>query len=388
MSNPTPSNAQPGRPEPAHKLGVAGGMAQAFIHSPLSPLLLLACLALGLLGLFLTPRQEDPQISVPMVDIFVQYPGANSEQVSVLVVDPLERIMSEISGVKHVYSASMRGAAMVTVEFDVGQNLEVSVVKLRDKIMSNMDKIPPGVQQPLIKPKAVDDVPTVAFTLWSNDINDSSLRVLALDVMQRLKEVENSSQGFVVGGRNEQIRVEVLPERLAGFGISMDQIAQTIQTANSEQGVGSVEAGDTGMQIFTGAFLRNAHDISRLVVGTRHNSPVYVSDVARIIAGPEDTERMVTYYTGPSYKENTPKANGAQAVTIAIAKKVGSNGVTVANDLLARMESLKGTLIPSNVFVSVTRNYGETAKEKVNELLLKLAIATLAVTILIIIFLG
>ncbi|MBF0370356.1 MAG: efflux RND transporter permease subunit [Magnetococcales bacterium] len=369
-------------------LGVAGKMAKAFIHSPLSPLLLFACLAMGILGLVFTPRQEDPQISVPMVDIFVRYTGASSNQVATLVANPLERIMSEISGVKHVYSASMRGQAMVTVEFDVGEDMEESLVKLHDKLQSNMDKIPPGVNQPLVKPKAVDDVPVVALTLWSNDVDDGALRTLSLDVLQRLNEVKDSSQGFIIGGRSEQIRVEVYPERLSGFGISLDQIAQTIKTANSETGVGSVEASDLGFKVYTGAFLKNAQDISRLVVGTRHQSPIYVRDVARVFAGPEETKQMVTYYTGPAYKENTEKANGAPAVTIAIAKKKGSNGVTVANNVLAKVEELKGRLIPANVNVSVTRNYGETANEKVNELLFKLVVATTAVTLLVWMTLG
>ncbi|MBF0136706.1 MAG: efflux RND transporter permease subunit [Magnetococcales bacterium] len=358
-------------------------MAKAFIHSPLSPLFLFACLAMGILGLILTPRQEDPQISVPMVDIFVRYPGASSQQVATLVTDPLERIMSEIHGVKHVYSGTSHGEAMVTVEFHVGQNLEASIVKLRDKIMSNMDKVPPGVTDPMIKPMAVDDVPMLTLTLWSQDLNDSELRVLSMDVLQRIKEVADTSQGFVVGGRSEQIRVEVMPERLSGFRISLDQIAQTIQTANAEQGVGDVESGDVGFKVYTGAFLRNAQDIRRLVVGTHQGVPVYVGDVARVISGPEETKQIVQYYTGPAYQDKNVKADGAAAVTIAIAKKKGANGVTVAKDILAKVEELKGRLIPTNVHVAVTRNYGETANEKVNELLFKLCVATLAVTVLV-----
>ncbi|MBF0583814.1 MAG: efflux RND transporter permease subunit [Magnetococcales bacterium] len=365
------------------KLGVAGNMARVFIHSPLSPLLLFACLGMGLLGLIFTPRQEDPQISVPMVDVFVQYPGASAEQVASLVADPLERIMSEIAGVKHVYSASQQGHAMVTVEFVVGQDMEASLVKLYDKIHSNKDKIPPGVTEPLVKPKAVDDVPVVTLTLWSPDVDDAALRVLALDVLQQINEVNNTSQGFVVGGRAEQIRVEVFPERLSGYGISLDQIAQTIKTANSETGLGKVESGDQGFSVYTGAFLKTAQDVGRLIVGTRGGSPVYVRDVADVFAGPEETSQLITYTTGPARPEGSLTANGLPAVTIAIAKKKGSNGVTVAQGVLNKVEELKGHLIPSNVQVSVTRNYGETANEKVNELLFKLMVATLAVTVLV-----
>ncbi|MBF0188297.1 MAG: efflux RND transporter permease subunit [Magnetococcales bacterium] len=364
-------------------LGIAGIMARAFIHSPLSPLFLVACLVLGMMGLVFTPRQEDPQISVPMVDIFVRYPGASSEQVATLVADPLERIMSEIHGVKHVYSASMRGMAMITVQFVVGEDMEESLVKLYDRIHSNMDKVPPGVEKPLIKPKAVDDVPVVTLTLWSNDVDDATLRALGLDVQQRLKEVKDTNQGFIVGGRSEQIRVEVLPERLSGYGISLDQIAGTIKTANSEKGIGGLESGDTAYRVYTGAFLKNANEISRLVVGMHNNTPVYVGDVAYVSAMPEETRQMALYYSGQAYSLGTPPADGAPAVTLALAKKKGSNGVTVADQILAKVEELKGPLIPSNVHVAVTRNYGETANEKVNELLFKLMIATLAVTLLV-----
>ena len=226
-------------------LGLAGRLARSFINSPVTPLLMMAALAIGLLGLFFTPRQEDPKISVPMVDIFVQYPGASSEQVASLVTDPLERIMSEIPGVRHVYSASRRGDAIVTVRFLVGEDLEESIVKVHDKLQSNLDKMPPGVKPPLVKPIGIDDVPVVTCTLWSETQDDALLRTLALDVLQRLKEVPDTGKGFVVGGRSEQIRVEVSPERLAGFGISIDQVANTIRTANAERHAGSVEGDNT-----------------------------------------------------------------------------------------------------------------------------------------------
>ncbi|MEO5337389.1 MAG: efflux RND transporter permease subunit [Magnetospirillum sp. WYHS-4] len=370
-------------------LGLAGRMARAFIHSPLSPLLLVASLALGILGLLVTPRQEDPQISVPMVDVFFQYPGASSEQVASLAIDPLERMMSEIPGVKHVYSASMRGQGMVTVEFDVGQQMENSLVKLYDKLMSNMDKVPPGVSQPLVKPKGVDDVPVVSLTLWSHDVDDAALRLMALDVLQRLKEVPDTSQAFIVGGRAEQIRVEVFPERLSGYGVSVGQLAQTIQTANSEKGTGYAENETGSFKVYTGAFLRSAAEIERLVVGVHNGAPVYVRDVARVFEGPEDPRNIVQYFTGPAYKAGTVQApQGAPAVTIAIAKKPGSNGVTVADGILRQVELLKGRVIPDNIQVSITRNYGETANDKVNELLVKLFVATGAVTLLIWFFLG
>lgn len=366
-------------------LGMAGRMAQRFIHSPLSPLLLIAMLALGVLGLVFTPRQEDPQISVPMVDIMVQYPGASAEQVTTLVSEPLESLMSDITGVKHVYSASRKGASIITVQFDVGEDLQESLIKLHDKIVSNRDKIPPGVSQPLIKPKAVDDVPVVTLTLWSDDIDDASMRLLGLDILKKIKEVPNTSKSFIVGGRKEQIRIEAQPEKLSAYGISLDQLAMTIRTANSEKSVGSIESSNRTFQVFTGAFLRSADDVGGLVVSTFNGASIYVRDVARISHQPEDAKQLVEYTQGPAYAGDVAinSREGSPAVTLAIAKKYASNGVDVAAQILEKVESLKGVLIPENVNVEVTRNYGETANEKVNGLILKLFVATAVVTALV-----
>ncbi|MCB1738635.1 MAG: efflux RND transporter permease subunit, partial [Gammaproteobacteria bacterium] len=373
----------------AHSLGIAGGMARFFIQSPLSPVLFLAMLALGILGLIVTPRQEDPQISVPMVDIFVGYPGASSQQVARLAIDPLQRMMSEIPKVEHVYAAAQRDHGMVTVQFEVGEKLGPSLVKVHDKIQSNLDKIPPGVRPPLVRPKGIDDVPAVTLTLWSPDVDDGALRMLALDVLQRLKEIPDTGTGFIVGGRTEQIRVEVMPERLSGFGLSLDQVAQTIETANSEVQAGMVEANSLDFTVYSGAFLRSAEDVSRLVVGTRNNTPVYVRDIANVIEGPEEPRQLVSYYTGPAYPGDAHTvSNGQPAVTIAIAKKEGSNGVTVAEAVVRKVEALKGRLIPPNVKVEITRDYGKTANAKVNELIFKLFIATGVVTLLVIFALG
>jgi multidrug efflux pump subunit AcrB len=364
-------------------LGLAGRTARFFINSPLSPLFFISMMLMGLLGLVMTPRQEDPQISVPMVDIFVQYQGASAEQVSNLAIEPLERIMSEIPGVKHVYSAAQRGMGIVTIEFDVGEQMGPSLVKVNDKIDSNMDKIPPGVSPPLVQAKGIDDVPVVNVTLWSKDVDkdgvpdvdDGQLRMLAQDVLQSIKEITDTGNGFVVGGRSEQVTIEVFPERLSGYGISLDQVANTIRTANSEQQAGGVESGDTHFTVMTGSFLKTVEDVSRLVVGTHNDVPVYVHDVARVTQGPQDATQLVAYYTGPAGPEHL-RADGVPAVTIAVAKKPGSNGVTVANNIISRVNDLKGRRIPSNVEVSVTRDYGQTANDKVNELIFKLFMAT------------
>jgi multidrug efflux pump subunit AcrB len=376
----------PEAPEREH-LGLAGSMARAFIHSPLSPLLFIAMLAMGVMGLLMTPRQEDPQISVPMVDIFLSYPGASAEQVTSLAVEPLERIMSELPGVKHVYAAAEREQGMVTVRFKVGEELGPSLVKVHDKIQANLDLMPPGVQQPLVKATGIDDVPVVTLTLWSQFIDDAALHRLGLTLLQQLKRIPDTGRGFVVGGRGEQIQVEVSPEQLAGYGLTLDQVAQTIRTANNEKRTGFTEAGDHYFPVYAGGFLETAEDVERLVLATREGTPISVRDVANVTYNPEDYHQLVHYYSGQAYSGDDA-AQGEPAVTIAIAKKVGTNGVTVANAILAQVESLKGRLIPGNVEIEVTRNYGETANDKVNELIFKLFVATGAVTLLVLLALG
>ena len=368
-------------------LGLAGWMAKSFIHSPLSPLLFLAMLGMGLLGLVVTPRQEDPQISVPMIDVFVQFPGASTEQVGSLAVEPLERLLSELPGVKHVYSASERDQGIITVQFEVGELMGPSLVKVHDKLQANVQVLPPGALPPLVRPKGIDDVPTVTLTLWSDVIDDAALRSLGAKLLQSLAQIPDVGQGFVVGGRAEQIRVEVEPQRLAGFGVSFEQIAGTIKTANAEQRTGEVEADERHLTVYTGSFLQSASDVERLVIGSHQGAPVYVRDVARVTLAPEEYRQQVSYYTGSAYPGEA-RADGMPAVTVALAKKEGSNGVTVANAILEKVEQIKGQLIPDNVRVEVTRNYGQTANDKVNELIFKLFVATGAVTVLVFFALG
>jgi multidrug efflux pump subunit AcrB len=327
-----------------------------------------------------------------MIDIMVAYPGASAQQVANLAIQPLERIMSEIPGVKHVYSASQRGQGLVTVEFEVGEDMGPSLVKVNDKIASNMDKIPPGVMPPLVRSKGIDDVPIVTLTLWPKDldhdgipdVDDGQLRLLAQDMLQALKQVKNTGNAFIVGGRREQVTIDVYPERLAGYQISLDQVAQTIKTANAETTAGGVEASGTRFSVTTGSFLTGVEDINRLVVGSFNDIPVYVRDVARVTQGPEDASQLVAYYSGAA-SEAQETADGRPAVTIAIAKKELTNGVTVANAIIERMEELKRNRIPANVEVSVTRNYGQTADQKVTELILKLIKATSFVFLLVLI---
>lgn len=367
--------------------GIAGRIAAVFIDSPLTPLLLLATLGIGIFGLLTTPRQEDPDISVPMVDIELRYPGASSGQVARLAVEPLERLMSELNDVEHVYSVSQREEGLVTVRFEVGTAIDRAVVAVHDTIESNLDQVPPDLSEWLVRPKTIDDVPVLTLTLWSDVIDDARLRMLALQLLQELKQVENTGNGFVVGGRQNEISIEPQPEQLRGYGLSLDQLAETVRGANAGRGTGSVEQADVHRSVSVGHNLQDARDIERLVIDTDGGQPVYMSDVARINAGPAHADQAVFFYTGPNHPADQ-SANGAGAVTIAIAKQSGANSVTVTNDLLERVEQLKGTMIPDQVRVAVTRNYGETADRKVNELLLSLVGATAAVAILSLIAIG
>jgi multidrug efflux pump subunit AcrB len=368
------------------ELGFAGRLADSFIHSPLSPLLFIAFMFVGAYGLWATPRQEDPQISVPMVDIFLRMPGASSQEMSRLAVSPLERIVSEIAGVKHVYSVSDEEMGIITLEFHVGEEIERAIVLTHNKIQQNLDVMPPGVEMPLVKIKEVDDVPVVTLTLWSQELDDAVLRTLAISVLQDIKSLPQTGTAFISGGRTEQVIVEIRPARLTGYGISMGHIAATIQGFNTEQTVGSIERSGKHYFVETGKFLESVDDFKRLVVGSHQGLPVYLSDVAEVRKGPEDARSIVTYTTGNASKG--PEIIAAPAVTIAVAKQRGSNGVAVVNRVLARIDELKGQLIPDDVHVEITRNYGKTANDKVNSLLFKLVIATGAVTLLVWLSLG
>ncbi len=368
-------------------LGFAGRIADAFIHSPLSPLLFTAMLLVGIYGLIATPRQEDPQISVPMIDIFLKQSGVSSDEMSELMVKPLERLLSEIPGVKHVYSVSDKERGIITLEFHVGENIESAIILTHNKVQANLDIMPPGGDLPLIKPKEIDDVPVVALTLWSNEVDDEQLRTLGFSLIQNLKQVPKTGNAFLTGGRSRQLKIDILPEKLSGYGITVGHIAQVIQSFNTEQLVGSVEIDSQFFFVESGAFFSNAKDFQRLIVGSHNQRPVYLSDVAKVYEAPEDTKHIVTYYTTDN-QQRSETADGAAAVTIAIAKQHGANGVSVVDNILDKVEELKGHMIPDNVHVEVTRNYGFTANEKVNDLMFKLMVATLAVTFLVWLSLG
>ena len=370
------------------ELGFAGRLADSFIHSPLSPLLFIAMMAVGVWGLIATPRQEDPQISVPMIDIFFPAPGLSSSEVANQIIDPFERVLSEIPGLKHIYSASDREHGIITLQFKVGEPMGPSILQAHSKIQSNLDLLPKGINPPAVKPKEVDDAPSVTLTLWSEEVDDEHLRTLGVSVLQHLKQLPHTGVGFVTGGRSRQVRIEVLPERLAGFGVSPGQIAHAIQTANTGHTVGSIEMQDRFYYVESGGFLSKTDEIKQLVVGQHRGTPVFLRDVAHVVEGPQETKQIVTFSTGPA-SPHEKQVKDAAAVTIALAKQRGANGVSVVNSILDELENnLKGYLIPDNVHIEVTRNYGKSANDKVNDLLFKLFVATGAVTFLVWLSLG
>ena len=369
-----------------HELGFAGKLAKEFIHSPLSPLIFAAMMLLGIYGLIATPRQEDPEISVPMIDIFYRMPGATAEEVSKLLIAPQSRVLSEIPGVKHVYSVSDKEMGIITLEYHVGEDMESAIVRTNDKLQANSDLLPPGAEPAMMKPKEIDDVPVLTLTFWSNELDDATLRTLAVSVQQRVKQVPKTGNTFVTGGRATQVRIDVKPERLSGYNISMGQIAMAIKGFNAEQTVGSTESSGSFAFVETGAFLRSVEDVRKLVVGNHQGKPIYMSDVATVTQGPEDARQMVSFSSGSAYEGE--KVDNAQAVTLAIAKQKGANGVSVVNDVMAEIEKLKGFTIPDNVHIEVSRDYGKTANDKVNALLFKLVFATAVVVALVWWFMG
>ena len=381
-----PNDTSPAAPvakEPPQGRGLAGRVAAMFVRSPLTPLLLIAFFLVGGLGMMVTPREEDPQISVPMVDVLVAYPGASAQEVAHLISEPLERLMSELSGVRHVYSVSQQGLSMVTVRFDVGEQMGPSLVKLYNQLQSHMDLIPKGVMAPLVKPRSIDDVPVVTVTLASNTLGLVQLRKLGLDVQQRFKSLPDTGQSFVTGGSKEQVRVEIDPSKIAAYGLTLGQVAQAIDAANQHIPTGYVVDGSKHFDVFTGAQFRDAADIGNLVVAVDKSRPVFLRDIAHVAQGESETTTIVDDSTRVNGRFDTEPA-----VTVAVAKKRGSNGVAVAESMLAQLHQMKGTVIPRDVTVTVSRNYGETANEKVSHLIFKLFFVSALVTALALVTMG
>ncbi len=372
-------------------LGFAGKIARAFINSKLTPLIVGASLLLGVFAVKMTPREEEPQIVVPMIDIYLPMPGSSPQEVQERVVKPFEAKLWEIKGVEYLYSMSRPGMGIITVRFQVGQPVEGALVKLYNKIMSNRTLLPPGAAEPLVVPKSIDDVPILSATLWSERYDHGTLRTLAQEVADELKKGDNTAETSITGGLSRQLRVTLDAPRLAGYGLSPLQIAGALQKGNASLPSGSFSRGNKSMLVQTGGFLGNAEAVKSLVVGVYGGKPVYLSDIAKVEDGLSEPDDYVFFGAGPAAAHKKIIANPRQdyaAVTIAVAKRTGANATWVAEDLVKKIESLKGKTIPSDVQVSITRNYGETAREKNNELLFHMFLAAISVTILIALFMG
>ncbi|MFQ5751348.1 MAG: efflux RND transporter permease subunit, partial [bacterium] len=376
------------------KFGMAGRLAHAFIDSKLTPLLMIAALLIGAFATFLTPREEEPQIVVPLVDIFVPYPGSRAKEVEERVAKPLEKIINEIQGVEFIYSTSLPDFALITVRYYVGEDLEDSLVKLWSVMMKNMDKMPAGVQFPLIKTKSIDDVPVLTLTLWSASYDEYSLRRVSAQLGEEIKKIKDVSEVELTGGLKRKVRIILDQARLRAFNVDPLQIAQQVQTANQNLTVGNYQSLNKDYIVETGEFLTDVKDVENLVVGVHGQNPVYLKSVADVIDGPEEINSYVFFGYGPAAVPEQVAANNDHlqqdypAVTISVAKRKGADAMQVADKILTKVEALKGRLIPADIQVTETRNYGKTASDKVNTLLEHLVGAILAVTIVVGLFLG
>lgn len=376
-----------------NSIGISGSIAKAFIKSKLTPILVIAALLSGVFALIVTPREEEPQIVVPMIDIFVSYPGASAKEVEERVTRPMEKFLYEIKGVEYVYSIAKPGMNLTIVRFYVGHDMEDAIVKVYNKLMSHYDLIPEGVSQPIVKPRSIDDVPILSYTLWSDRYTSYELRRLALELCTELKKDKDISETHVIGGQRRQIRVILNPADLRAYNLSALQIMQAIKSANVKLPAGSLQNENREILLEAGGFLRTPEEVGSVVVGVYNGRPVYLRNVARIVDGPQEPENYVFMGFGPQAERKIKglKPEGRQlyeAVTIAIAKKKGTNATEIAKRVEKKIEDLKGKLIPLDVQITETRNYGETAKEKSDELLKHILIATFSVVLLIAITLG
>ena len=359
--------------------GIAGRIAGAFIDSKLTPLFIGASLLAGLFSIVSLPREEEPQIIVPMIDVFVAMPGAGVAEVEERVTRPMEKLLWEIPGVEYVYSTSSAGGAMAIVRFKVGEDEEKSIVKLNQKLLANFDMIPPGASAPLVKPRSIDDVPILALTFHSKRFNDLELRRVAAQVTDVVKQAPAVSGVTLIGGQRRTLRVTVDPARLAAYGLTPVDVWQRLGAANVRLDAGRFTQGDREQVLETGTFLRTAQDVANVVVAAPAGKPVYVRDVARVEDTGEEPAQYVQFGAAGAF---------SPAVTLTVAKRKGANAIDVANGVMERVNGLRGGVIPSEVTVSITRNYGETAAEKSNELLFHMAIAVVSVSVLIAITLG
>ena len=364
----------------ANTYGTAGRIASTFIQSKLTPLFILASMALGVVAVVALPREEEPQIVVPMVDVFVEMPGATPADVEQRITRPMEQLLWEVPGVEYVYSTSSPGQAMVVVRFRVDEPLEPALVRLNQKLAANADRIPPGVIGPLVKPRSIDDVPILAVTVWSARYSDDQLRSLAVQLRDAIAEVNDVSEVTIIGGRPRQVRVDIDPARLSAYELDPLSVHQAIARSNVRGTASGPVTGGVTSALEAGNRLRTADDLRNTVVTSARGRSVLVRDVADVVDGDAEPTSYVTFQS---------KASGAQpAVTIAVAKRKGTNATDITHRVAAKLDTLKGSVVPSDVHLTVTRDYGETAADKSNELLWHMLLAIVSVSALIWLVLG
>lgn len=369
--------------------GLSGNIAKAFIKSKLTILLMIAFLLIGGYATMLIPREEEPQISVPIVDIMFAYPGAEPKEVETKLVAPIEKIVSNVKGVEYVYSTTMQGQAVLTVQFYVGENMENSLVKLYNEIMKNMDRMPQGVSMPLIKSRAIDDVPVLGLTLWSDKYDDYQLRQMGEALTNEIKKIPNVADIHLLGGRSREIKVVLDKDKMAENKVDFLSIGKQIQGSNAQLTSGNLIHENKVLAIETGSFLSTAEDVGNLVVGTNQQQPIYLKQIAQIEDAPETANQYVFFGYGQSDTSKVKiKGSDFPAITLSIAKKKGADAMHLSEQILEKISLVKKDFIPDEVHISTTRNYGETASEKVSELLMHLFIAIVVVTLFVMLAMG
>ena len=381
------------------KLGISGNTARHFLTTQITPLLALVGVLLGIFAVMVTPREEDPQINVTFANVFIPFPGASASEVESLVATPAEQVIAEISGIDHVYSTSTPGLAVLTVQFLVGESRTDAIIRLYNKLYSNQDWLPAnlGVGQPIIKPKGIDDVPIITVTLWSKNTATGAheLSLVSHGLETELKRIPGTRDIYTIGSPTRVMHVVLDPQALSGYNIDIRDLGNALRAANSARTGLTVTADNREILLQAGTFLTSAEEIAELVVGVFDGKAVYLQDVATVTQGVDSPSQYVSIAAGKGSLLESGETgmdnvinNLQPAVTLAIAKKPGSNAVDIANQVIQRLDELKGTFIPDDVEVSITRNYGTTAQAKSEKLIQKLIIETIAVVLLVMWALG
>ncbi|MBL8488928.1 MAG: efflux RND transporter permease subunit, partial [Rhodocyclaceae bacterium] len=381
-------------------MGISGRIAALFLRSQMTPLLALIALLLGVFATLITPREEEPQINVTMANVFIPFPGASAKDVENLVARPAEQVLSRISGIEHVYSVSRPGMAVITVQYEVGEDPIQALVRLYDTINANRDWVSPnlGVLDPIVKPKGIDDVPIVTLTFWTEDTARSAFEMqqVARAAEIEIKRIPGTRDVATIGGPGHVVRVIMDTDRMNAFGVTAQDLKAALQVSNASQPAGALVSGNKEVLVQTGTYIESAADVKRLVVGVSEGRPVFMADVARIEDGPDQPSRYVWHGIGRATEKSAePAATAAlpagaefPAVTLSISKKPGVNAADVAEAVIHRAESMRGTVIPDGVRFTVTRNYGQTATDKAQKLIGKLVFATAFVVLLVLFALG